>query len=214
MFKWFESRVFWGLVLIAAGAIFLLQNLFDLELGGAFWAAMFALGGAFFVALFASNRLHWWALIPGFTLWGIAATIFVERYAPVVAEAFGGILVLLGISLGFLVIYLTDRRNWWSIIPGGVLLALVLALLLEDRLGDSGFITVFFLGMGVTFGLVALIPTPQGRMRWAWIPAGVLFLMGLVFSIGAGPLFGYAWPIALILGGLYLIYRTLALRGG
>jgi len=51
-------------------------------------------------------------------------------------------------------------------------------------------------------------------MRWAWIPAGVLFLMGLVFSIGAGPLFGYAWPIALILGGLYLIYRTLALRGG
>lgn len=214
MFKWFESRVFWGVVLIVAGAIFLLQNLFGFELGGIFWASMFALAGVFFAAVFLNNRTHWWALIPAFTLWGISATIFAKRYLPLLAEIFGGVLVLLGISLGFLVIYLFDRRNWWAIIPGGVMLALVAAILLENRLGEMEFITVFFLGMGLTFALVALISTPQGRMKWAWIPAGVLVLVALLFSVGAGPLFGYIWPIALILGGLYLIYRTLVLRGG
>ncbi len=214
MFKWFESRVFWGVVLIAAGVIFLLQNLLGLEISGIFWAVIFALAGVFFIGLFLGNRIHWWALIPGFTLWGIAATILVERYIPSLAETFGGVLVLLGISLGFLTVYLFARRHWWSIIPAGVMLALAAAILLEDRLGETGFITVFFLGMGITFGWVALTPTPQGRMNWAWIPAGIMVLMALLFSINAGPLFGYIWPIALILGGLYLIYRTLALGKG
>ena len=68
---------------------------------------------------------------------------------------------------------------------------------------------VFFLGLGLTFAVVALLPTSAGRMAWAWIPAGVLALMGLLLMAAAGNLIGYLWPLVIILAGGFLILRTL-----
>jgi hypothetical protein len=63
--------------------------------------------------------------------------------------------------------------------------------------------------MAITFGVVALIPTPSGRMRWAWIPAGVLFILGVIFFGIAVASFKYIWPAAIIVAGLYILYRAL-----
>ena len=64
--------------------------------------------------------------------------------------------------------------------------------------------------IGLTFALVGLLPTPRGprSVRWAFIPALVLLIMGGVIFAAAEQLINYLWPVALILAGLYLVWRT------
>ena len=40
-----------------------------------------------------------------------------------------------------------------------------------------------FWGMAATFVLLAILPTMEGRMYWAFIPAVVLFLLGAFFLL-------------------------------
>lgn len=212
MVKWLESRILWGSLLILAGVVFLLQNLFNFDIGALFWALLLALGGAVFIIVYINNRAHWWALIPGFTLLGVSATVFLDNYLPMLEGVLGGFFVLGGIGIAFVAVYLSDRRNWWAVIPAGVLLTLATITVVDELLGGFGTGGLFFLGMGLTFALVAILPTPQGRMRWAWYPAAALVVMGLLIAAAAENLIGYLWPAALILGGLVLIYRTIGSR--
>jgi hypothetical protein len=64
------------------------------------------------------------------------------------------------------------------------------------------------MGLGLTFGLLAILPTPQGRMKWALIPAGVLMVMGLLITASAADLLQFIGPVVLILVGLYLLFRV------
>lgn len=212
MFKWLESRVVWGSLLILAGVVFLLQNLFNFRLGDLFWGLLFALGGLIFISVFINNRAQWWSLIPGFVLLGIAGTILVNSYLPGLQDILGGLFVLGGIGVAFLAVYLADRRNWWAIIPAGVMLTLAVISMLDNVLGGSASGGLLFLGMALTFVVVALVPTPRGRMNWAWYPAGILAVIGFIISVAASNLMGYVWPLILILGGLVLIYRTFVSR--
>jgi hypothetical protein len=76
-------------------------------------------------------------------------------------------------------------------------------------LGTAG---LFFLGLGLTFALVALLPNPQGDMRWAWIPGGILLLIGSIFLVAGENLLVYIWPVILILAGGLFIVRALRNR--
>jgi hypothetical protein len=71
---------------------------------------------------------------------------------------------------------------------------------------------VFFFGLGLTFALLAILPTPEGRLTWAIIPAIVLLVMGALITAAAAQLINYLWPVALVLGGLYLLYRVIRSR--
>jgi hypothetical protein len=212
MFKWLESRFLWGVLLILGGVLFLLQNLGFFQIGDLFWAFILGLAGVFFLSVYVSNRFQWWALIPGFTLLSIAFLILLNVALPNFADIWGGSIVLGGIGLSFLVIYLVDRRNWWAIIPGGVMLTLTVIAGLDNVLPGMETGGLLFLGMGLTFILVAIIPTERGQMTWAWIPGGILLLMGLLLMAAAGKLIGYLWPLVLILIGGYLILRNLLPR--
>jgi hypothetical protein len=214
MFKWLESRILWGSLLILAGLVFLFQNIFHIELGGLFWAALLALGGLVFITVYLNERRHWWALIPGFTLLGIAATAFLSSFFPRLDNILGGLFVLGGIGIAFVAVYLTERRFWWALIPAGVMLTLAAISVLDQVLGGSGSGSLLFMGMALTFAVVAILPHPQGRMTWAWYPAGILALIGLIVAAASESLISYLWPLVLILGGLALIYRTLITRRG
>jgi hypothetical protein len=210
-----EVQIIGALLLIAAGILFLLQNLGIL--GGSvalLWALLFGAGGAIFLFVFLTNRVNWWPVIPGFALLGIAGLIATSELAPGVEEAWGGALFLGGIALAFWVIYFTNRENWWALIPGGVLLTLALIAGLSSIFEGVELGGVFFLGLGLTFGLLSFLRTPEGRLKWALIPAGVLLVMGLVITAASTPLLRYLWPAALILAGLYLIVRTFSSRRG
>lgn len=208
----FQSRYLWGGLLIVGGILFLLQNLFGFQLGGLFWAIVFGLGGLFFLSIFFSNRMNWWGLIPGITLLGIGLVIALDTFAPEIGDLLGGSIILGGIGLSFLIVYYLNREFWWAIIPGGVLLSLSVAIAFESYLAGTGFVALFFLGMALTFAVLAMVTTPEGKMQWAWIPAGILGIIGIAFGAFSGSLMAYAMPVILIGVGGFLIFRTLMNR--
>lgn len=211
--KRLESRVLWGVLLIAAGILFLLQSLGIIRVTALIWPVLIGVASLAFLFVFARGpQSNWWAAIPGFVLLSIAGIAALNELAPQVGEAVGGPLFLGGIALSFWVIYLFNPGHWWAVIPGGVLLTLALVAGLSPTLEGVETGGVFFLGLGITFALLAVLPTPEGRLVWAVIPAVVLLLMGALITAAAVDLMNYLWPALLILGGLYLLYRTARAR--
>ena len=110
--------------------------------------------------------------------------------------------------MGFLALYLASYERWWTLIPAGALLTLGVVAVLSSTLEDTAIAVVLFLGFALTFTLLAVLPTGEGRMRWSLIPATFLALVGVLVGIGAAGALNYVWPAALILGGVYLIYHA------
>ena len=212
--KRFETTIAWGILLIACGVLFLLQNLGLLgNVTALVWALLFAAAGAVFLFVFLSDHANWWALIPGCTLLGIGALIGLDELAPAVANLIGGALVLGAIGLSFWIIYFIKREYWWAVIPGGTMLTLaVIATIDSAAVGGLGTGGILFLGLGLTFVLVSLLPRPEGQMKWALIPAAVLLVMGVALTAASASVLNYVWPAALVLVGLYLVFRNLTSR--
>lgn len=211
--KKLESRVLWGLLLIAGGILFLLDSLGIVAVGAILWPVLIGVASLVFLVIFVTApQDNWWAAIPGFVLLGLTGTIALDQLAPEVGEAWSGSLFLGGISLAFWAVYLVNSENWWAVIPAGVLLTLALVAGLSEVLQGVEMGGVFFLGLGLTFAMLAILPTPEGRLTWALIPALVLLAMGTLIIAAAEDLINYVWPAALILGGLYLLYRAFGSR--
>lgn len=204
-----ESRVFWGVLLIAAGVLFLLQSLGIIQVAAIFWPAVIGVASLAFLFVFLkAPKVNWWAAIPGFVLLSVAAIGALDQLAPGTGEAWSGPLFLGSIALAFWVIYFVNPEHWWAVIPGGVLLTLAVVAGLSSVFQGVEMGGIFFLGLGLTFALLALLPTPEGRLTWSIIPAVVLLAMGALITAAAVELINYVWPTLLILGGLYLLYRT------
>ena len=80
--KRFDPRILIGTLLILAGALGFLQAFGYLEdASDLFWGIVFLGAGAVFLFLFASGYASggWWAAFPGFVLAGIGVLIFVIR---------------------------------------------------------------------------------------------------------------------------------------
>jgi hypothetical protein len=197
MLKRFDYRILVGAALILGGILMLLDRTGVLK--GAtdfFWAGLLAFGAAIFLFWFFSDRSRWWAAIPGFTLAGMAAsTLLLDRLG------WGGLAFLGGIGVGFWAVYLRRPEQWWAIIPGGVLLTLGFTSALTEAFSVTDTGGAFFVGLGITFLLVALL----AKMKWAYIPAAVLLLLG--FFLGT-PFVGsleYAWIGVLLVVGAILV---------
>jgi hypothetical protein len=195
--KRFDYRILIGAALILGGILMLLDQTGVLK--GAtdfFWAGILAIGAAIFLFWFFSDRSKWWAAIPGFTLAGLAvSSLLLDRIG------WGGLAFLGGIGLGFWAVYFAGRERWWAIIPGGVLLTLGITSVMSDVYGvmDSG--GVFLVGLGITFVLVALL----AKMKWAFIPAAVLLLLGFFLGTPFVGVMAYAWIGVLLIAGAILV---------
>ncbi|MGE5072445.1 MAG: hypothetical protein ACM3MF_03380 [Anaerolineae bacterium] len=199
MDRW-NVRVLIGAGLVVMGLLMLLERV-GLFRGavGLFWGAAFALAGAYFLYRFLSNmRGEWWAAIPAFALLGIGA----ESLLGNVLEDWGGFFFLAGLGAGFFAIYFSDRQRWWAIIPGGVLVTLALTTVIDQAGGmETG--GVLFLGLGLTFLLVAVLAS----LQWPWIPGVVLLVIGALIGAPFAGGMNLVWPVALIAGGLLLILQ-------
>lgn len=210
MFKFLASRLFWGLVLVIGGALLLLDTFGIFKGGALFWTVVTGVAGLLFVVVYINNHDHWWALIPGIIFLAIATLIGLDAFLPGFSGSnFGGTIILGGIALSFLLVYLVDHRNWWAIIPAGVMATIAIVALTSSSTAGGVSGGIFFLGLGLTFGLVAVLPTSVGQMRWAWIPAAILGIFGLLILLAAEAYINYVWPSALILAGLLLVIRSI-----
>jgi hypothetical protein len=138
--------------------------------------------------------------------------IALHEFVPGFAGARGGALFLGMLGLGFWVVYLACRARWWAIIPGGALFTLGLIAGLSETVAGEDLGWIFFLGLSATFGLVYLLPTNDGRMKWALYPAAALLAMAVLVMAAMGQAVNLLWPAVLILTGIYLMYRTLRPR--
>ncbi|NTV37088.1 MAG: hypothetical protein HGA53_09050 [Anaerolineaceae bacterium] len=206
-----KRRVLFGVLLILAGILFLLQTVFDVVVEGTIFGAFFALGGvAFLILLFTNPKESWWAAIPGFTMLGLGVLIA----SPVIfgdtfTEHFGGSIFLGSIALSFLVVMLLHPEFWWAVIPAGTLFTLAIVAGLPQTFGSSGLETgaLFFVGLGITFGVLGLLPAGR-KMKWPWIPAVILLIMGGLIALGSESAIKYLFPVALILGGVFFLVRS------
>jgi hypothetical protein len=211
-----DHRLLWGILLIVGGLFFLVQNLgffgflgfIPETLWTLFWMGAFGITGLAFLAGLLLNTKNWWMAIPGFALLGLSGTIAASEIFTFIP--FVGSIFLSSIGLGFLVVYIINREMWWALIPGGVLSTLAVVAALDSVRGitmDTG--VVFFLGLGLTFALVGLVPTPGGRMYWAWIPAGVMLVLALTILTSMEGLLNILWPLVLVGVGVWLLFRNL-----
>jgi len=203
MLKKFDPRIVLGIVLLLGGGLLLLQTLGMLrDAADWFWGVVFlGAGGAFLSLLLAG---HWWGVFPGMTLLALGITILL----PESFENFEGLVFLGGIGIAFWIVYFMDRSNWWALIPAGVLSTLAIITMLPDRIGGMETGGFFFLGLGLTFLLVALV----GGMRWAFYPAAVLGVIGLLTTASLMDFSNYIWAAGLIIAGGYMIFRYFANR--
>lgn len=185
-------------ILISFGALLLLSQseLFGRGEQGLWLVALFA-GGTALLSAYAVGRKHAWVLLPGFGLLGLGT-------AALLGELGGGtFLGLLG--SGFIALYRQDRRQWWTLLSGGVLISLALAagaaVLLPELSG-----ALFFLGLAATaFSIYRL---PQRVFRWVLLPTLLFLFLALASSGPVGGLWGVFLPLLLIAGGLYLVFSA------
>lgn len=197
--KKMDFRIITGVLLILGGILGLLDKAGIIKEGfSLFWAVVFGFAGIVFLYFFFTNRNNWWAAIPGFSLAGIAASSFLPD-----GLGWDGLAFLGGIGLGFWAVYFSGRERWWAIIPGGVLITLGATAALSEafRIRDTG--SVFFVGLGLTFLLVAVL----ARHTWAYIPAVILMVFGALIDTAFQGSLDYVWIAALFLGGLALIWQ-------
>ena len=207
-----NNRVVFGLLLILAGVLMMLQQL-DLIPGGwedIIFSIGFLVGTVFFVTVFLNDRSQWWAALLSFIFAGLTLVQVLDLLFPQGAD-FGGAIFLGLIGAGFLSVYLLDRAMWWAIIPGGVMLSLS-ALVVVDELGlDFGFESagILFIGMGLTFLYLTTLTVEGERMSWAIWPAVPLLLLGLFVGLERAEAWTYVWPTLIILVGLYFVWGAI-----
>lgn len=202
--KKIDYRILLGGLLILGGLLGILEKLDVINnASGFFWAFIFGLAGIAFIYIFITNREHWWSIIPGSSLIGLAITIGL----PENLDKYGGLAFLGSLGLGFLTIYIANRKHWWSIIPSGVLLTLGIISSVSSQIEGQDTGALFFLGLGFTFLLVAILPTGFNRMNWALIPATILLIFGILLGTPFRGSLDYIWIGALFLGGIYMIWH-------
>jgi hypothetical protein len=154
------------------------------------WAAVLILAGAF---LLAQN----------FGLMG-------ELGAPIWSVG------LAALGLLFLLNFITDREQWWSLIPGCVLLGVSAVIYMSavlDVPGEwAGSLMVF--SIGLPFLLIYAAQASRGRKEywWALIPGGILTFTAIAIAATSrlpGEVIGtlIMWGVALPFLGIYLANR-------
>ncbi len=204
----YDPRLILGILLVLGGLLSLLEVMGIISnASGIFWGLVFAAGGLAFLYMLTNDRSNWWAAFPAFTLLGLSIASFLPRSL----ESYDGLAFFAGISLAFWWIYFTGTtERWWAIIPAGVLLTLGIVSAVNDVSHGMETGGLFFLGLGLTFMLVAVLPGGQGR-SWALIPGMVLLLFGAFLGSYRGAI-NYLWPIVLIVLGGYFVWRFFANR--
>ena len=149
--------------------------------GRLIWGVALIAIGAFFLAeqlgLFGPLQLPFWAFAFGF------------------------------LGLIFLFTFFTDRRQWWALIPGCILLGLTLMIVNSENhfISDQQAAGIFLFSVGLPFLLIYLA---DRRLWWALIPGGVLSVLALIIFVSGGQASGQIIA-AIMLFGLAAVFAVL-----
>ncbi|TET99341.1 MAG: hypothetical protein E3J30_04800 [Anaerolineales bacterium] len=117
-------------VLLAVAAMILLSE--TVLLPDAFEATFVLTAIALpFLVVYLRNRAQWWPLIPAYVLLSIGIMIPLEELG-VLSDFLVPAYVMFVIAIPFFVVYIRNPKQWWPLIPGGIMTAIGLSFLLVE----------------------------------------------------------------------------------
>src|SRR5215216_120951 len=206
-----KTSLFWGVLLIGGGVLALTQQLGYLDqLSDSVWVWLFALVSLMgFLSYALSGWKQWGWLFPAGVFGGLAVTIALATNHVNTAAVSSSLFI--GLLIPFAAAYLTDRsRNWWALIPGGVMLFLTVITLLVDYTSGDEWVGALFLFM---IALSFLFVYRNNRTRtWALIVTYVMFVLGIAPLLSMGGrdagYFGSVFMFAVALPFFFLYFRA------
>ena len=192
--------IFWGVVLIALGGLWLAGKMeyiqFDLFSEQA-WVIIFAVASAaFFLSYFLNGLRQWGWLFPAFICAALALTIWMATHE--VDGSIVGVPILASVALPFYVGFAVDRKSWGLLIPAWVMTVISAIVLFADIARGEWIGALVMYGIALPFLVVYLLNRSH---KWALIPAGINAGIGTIPLLVA--LFGDSEAIAL---GLMLLF--------
>ncbi len=201
-----------GLILIAAGGLFMARNMgYEIDLTPAVGMAAFgALSALCFIRYFTGDLKRWGRLMPACLL--AAATVMIGLSQADVPDSIIALPLFVGFTVTFVVALIVDYpKNYWAVIPATIFGLLALGLVLANRADGE------LLGALVVFAISApffFIYFTQEKHGWAIIPAGILCSIGVTALISAmSPAFDHSnMKNALFLLGFAATFSVMYLR--
>jgi hypothetical protein len=84
-----------------------------------------------FLVVFLSNTDQWWALIPTYVLVAIGSMVGLIGLG-ILDDLLIPAYVMFAIAIPFWVVYARDRKQWWALIPGGIMAVIGLSFLIAE----------------------------------------------------------------------------------
>jgi len=199
-----RSNLFGGIVLVGFGILAVVYQMGYLnqlsQQQMLIWS--FALAGLLGLVLYmVSGFKDWGWLFPAGVFGGLAVTVAMAVNG--VDSAVVGSPLFFGLLIPFAAAYLTDRaKNWWSLIPGGVMLFLAFVTLIVDNTRGEWIGAMFLFMIGLPFLIVYL--NNRARNWWALIPAGVMLFLSLIVVMSTSV--RGEWISALFLFAIALVF--------
>ena len=84
-----------------------------------------------FLVVFLRERANWWALIPAYVLFAVGLMVALIG-AGILNDLLIPSYVMFAIAIPFFVVYINNSRNWWALIPAGIMAAIGLSFLIAE----------------------------------------------------------------------------------
>ncbi|MDW8269142.1 MAG: hypothetical protein RMN24_08260 [Anaerolineae bacterium] len=215
----------WSLALIALGIFGLLYNfgVFDdyRTLLAYVVAGILAVLGVVFLAWLAFRREHTAFVVPGISLLTLAVLLYLLTLGSV-QPTWLAALFLAGMAIGYLVLFLTNRRErWWALLQAGTIAVIALVGLGVGVPPENQYLlgTALFGGFALSYLLLFLVGGDRRGLLWALIMAAVLGLFAMTTLTGGvaatSTLAGTVvrlWPLLLVLVGAVWLARLIGAR--
>jgi hypothetical protein len=181
-------------------------------------AGLLALAGVGFLIIVVFQQERWLYAIPGTSFLALGSVIYLSTMDAVDTIWLGAIF-LAGIAAGFLLLFLSNRRErWWALLQAGTIITIGVAGLLVIQLvqvDTSAFTEALlggslFGGFAVSFLLLYLFGGDHRKFAWALIMAGALAIFAaflMAASYGESNVIVQIWPAVLIVLGLLVLSR-------
>ena len=154
-------------------------------------ALLLTLGAAFWVGPLRKQPLA--LRFAGFASVAVLATATAGQFSGAAAVGFP--------ALVFLLVYSTNPKRWWALLPGGILTSISLLLTFDALFPNWDATPILFLGLAATFTYLYLSSPKRGGKRWALYPAILFIILTVVFNDPRGYSSGWLFPSLLILAG-------------
>jgi hypothetical protein len=206
-----RTRLLLGGALLGIGVLSLLNNLDFFQLREEYVMSLIFAGSGAVLMQHGWVIPRKWTFYFGSALVVVGAIIFIAEARFLPDEMIGTLWLWLGAGILYR-IYQHNTKNWWVLLFAVPMFTIGAVVLLEGfRLVRGDTIGVLILlGFAGAFAYVYSLRSPERKLDWAKYPALGFFLIA-VFILLANQLEG-AIPFVIsglfILGGLYLIYRT------